>query len=80
MSICSTIMVSVVSDPLETANIMNQDIDKTRYWAEPWEMAFNPDRTKPAQEVAFPKNLMNLFILIPTLINLWLKKCKPKSN
>ena len=73
-------MVSVVSDPLETANIMNQDIDKTRYWAEPWEMAVNPDRTKPAQEVAFPKNLMNLFILIPTLINLWLKKCKPKSN
>ena len=80
MSICFTIIFSVVSDPLETADIMNQDIDKIRYWAEQWEMAFNPDRTKPAQEVAFPKNLMNLFILIHTLVNLWLKKCKPKSN
>ena len=80
MSICFTMMFSVVSDPLETANILNKDTDKIRDWAEQWEMVFNPDRTKTAQEVAFPKNLMNLFILIPTLINLWLKKCKPKSN
>ena len=79
-SICFTVMFSVVSDPLETANILNKDIDKIRDWAEQWEMAFNLDRTKLAQEVAFPENLMNLFILIPALINLWLKKCKPKSS
>ena len=43
-------------------------------------MAFNPDPTKQAQEVVFSKrNLRNFLILISTLINLRLKKWKPKN-
>ena len=74
-----TSLFSIVSDPLETANILNEDLDKTRRWDEQWKIAFNPYPTKQAQEVVFSKNLGNLFIQISILTNLWLKKCKPKS-
>ena len=50
-----TSLFSIVSDPLQTANILNEDLDKSRRWAEQWEMAFNSDPTKQAQEVVFPK-------------------------
>ena len=50
-----TSLFSIVSDPLETANILNKDLDKIRGWAEQWKMAFNPDPTKQAREVVFPK-------------------------
>ena len=50
-----TSLFSIVSDPLETANILNEDLDKIRRWAEQWKMAFNPDPTKQAQEVVFSK-------------------------
>ena len=46
---------SIVSDPLETANIPNENPDKVRRRAEQWKMAFNPDPTKQAQEVVFSK-------------------------
>ena len=48
-------LFSIVSDRLETANILNEDLDKIRGWAEQWKMAFNPDPTKQAQEVVFSK-------------------------
>ena len=57
----------IVSDPLETENILNEGLDKIRPRAEQWKMAFNPDPIKQAQEVIFPKNLGNLFILISIL-------------
>ena len=50
-----TSLFSIVSDPLETANILNEDLDKIRRWDEQWKMAFNPDPTKQAQEVVFSK-------------------------
>ena len=75
-----TSLFSKVSDPLETANILNKDTDKIWGVAEQWKMVFNLDPTKQAQEVLFSKNnIRELFILISTLINLWLKKCKSKS-
>ena len=51
-----TSLFSIVSDPLETANILNEDLDKIRGWAEQWKMAFNPDPTK-VQEVVFSRKL-----------------------
>ena len=50
-----TSLFSIVSDPLQTANILNEDLDKSRRWAEQWKMAFNSDPIKQAQEVVFPK-------------------------
>ena len=56
-----TSLFSIVSDPLETANILNEDLDKIRRWAEQWKMAFNPDPTIKAQEVVFFKKKLNLY-------------------
>ena len=54
-----TCLFSIVSDPLETASILNKDLDKIRNWSEQWKMAFNPDPTKQAQEVVFSKSFRN---------------------
>ena len=56
-----TSFFSVVSDLLETANILNEDLGKNWRWAEQWKMAFNTDPTKQAQEVAFSKKLWESF-------------------
>ena len=50
-----TFLFSIISDPLETENILNKNFDKIRGWAEQWKMAFNLDPTKQAQEVVFFK-------------------------
>ena len=50
-----TSLFSVICDPLETANVLNNDLRKIREWAEQWKMVFNPDPTKQAQEVIFYK-------------------------
>ena len=48
-------LFSIFSDLLETANILNEHLDKIWRWAEQWRMAFNPDPTKQTQEVVFSK-------------------------
>ena len=48
-------------DQLETANILNKDLVKTRDWAEERKMAFNPEPTKQVQEVAFSKKTQESF-------------------
>ena len=50
-----TSLFSVVSDLLETASILNKDLDKIPGWAEQRKMAFNSDPTKQAQEAVFSK-------------------------
>ena len=52
-----TSLFSIVSDLLQTANILNEDLDKIRGWAKQWNTAFNPDPTKQVQEVVFSKKL-----------------------
>ena len=44
---------SEICDPLETANVLKNDLRKIREWAEQWKMVFHPDPTKQAQEVIF---------------------------
>ena len=53
----NTSLFSVVSDLLDTTNILNQDFEKIRSWAEKRKMAFDPDPTKRAQEIVFSKYL-----------------------
>ena len=55
MFIDDTSLFPIVSDPLETANILNDDLDKIRGWAEQGKMAFNLGSTKQAQEDIFSK-------------------------
>ena len=82
MSSCfadDTSLFSIVSDPLETANILNEDLDEIRRWAEQWKMASNADPTKQAQDSFFQKTLGNFLIQISSLTNLCLKSANPKA-
>ena len=51
-----TSLFSIVSDPLEPANILNKYLDKIGGWAEQSKMAFNPDPTNPAGNYMFKAN------------------------
>ena len=46
-----TSLFSTVYNPLLSRDIMNKDLIKISKWANQWEMSFNPDITKQAQEV-----------------------------
>ena len=50
-----TSVFSRICDPLETANVLSNDLRKIREWADQWKMVFNPDATKQAQEVIFSR-------------------------
>ena len=46
-------MFSVVSDPSNTSQKLNNDLHKVSLWAYKWKMSFNSDPSKQAQEVIF---------------------------
>ena len=70
-----TSLFSIVSGQLETAYILNKDLDKIRGWA----LSSGTSQPNKKSSVFSKKPLGNLFILISTLTYLWLKKCQPKS-
>ena len=46
-----TSLYSVVKDPEITASELNHDLEVINNWAKQWKMSFNPDPTKPAEEI-----------------------------
>ena len=46
---------TIVKDKSESANILNNDLSEISKWAYNWKMLFNPDPSKPAQEVVFSR-------------------------
>ena len=54
-------LFSIVSNPLETANVLKEDVAKIGQWVEQWKMGFNLDPTKQAQEVVFSKKPQESF-------------------
>ena len=50
-----TSLFTIVKDINESASILNNDLLLISKWAFNWKMLFNPDPTKPAQEVIFSK-------------------------
>ena len=48
-----TSLFSIVKDPMTSAVDLNHDLDVIAKWAHQWKMCFNPDPTKPAEEVLF---------------------------
>ena len=55
-----TSLFSTVHDPTLSVKILNDDLSRISEWAHRWEMLFNPDITKQAQEVIFSrKNTKN---------------------
>ena len=50
-----TAIFSSIDTPIETANELLQDLEKIKIWAIQWKMLFNPDQSKPINEVVFSK-------------------------
>ena len=48
-----TSLYSVVRNPETSARELNHDLGIINEWAKQWKMSFNPDPTKPAEEVLF---------------------------
>ena len=48
-----TSLYSVVKDPEKYARELNHDLEVINNWAKQWKMSFNPDPTKPAEEILF---------------------------
>ena len=48
-----TSLYSVVKDPELSARELNHDLEVINNWAKQWKMSFNPDPTKPANEILF---------------------------
>ena len=48
-----TSLFSIVRDPLISAEELNHDLKLINKWAFQWKMSFNPDPTKPAEEIIF---------------------------
>ena len=48
-----TSLYSVVRDPDKSARELNHDLEIINKWAKQWRMSFNPDPTKPAEEILF---------------------------
>ena len=57
-----TSLFTVVKDKNESANILNNDFQSISTWAYNWKMLFNPDSSKPAQEVLFQERRKFKFI------------------
>ena len=55
-------LFTVVKDKNENANILNNDLQSISTWPHNWKMLFNPDFSKPAQEVLFSKKMKFNFI------------------
>ena len=55
-------MFSVFSDPTNTSQKLNKDLDKG-LWANKWKMSFNPDPSKQAQEVIFFREVTKVYQL-----------------
>ena len=48
-----TSLYSVVRNPEISARELNYDLELISEWAKQWKMSFNPDPTKPAEEILF---------------------------
>ena len=48
-----TSLFSIVKNPVVSAESLQHDLDLITEWAYQWKMSFNPDLTKPAEEILF---------------------------
>ena len=60
-----TSLFTAVKDKNESGNILNNDLQSISTWAYNWKMRFNPDSSKPTQEVLFSRK--NKFQVHPTI-------------
>ena len=56
-----TSLFSTVFNPFKSASDLNSDLSTISKWARQWKMSFNPDPTKPAEEIIFSCKKVNTF-------------------
>ena len=56
-----TSMLSVVCNPINTSQKLNNDLDNVSLWANKWKMSFNPDPSKQAQEVILSQKINKVY-------------------
>ena len=56
-----TSLFSVIHDSSTTRTELNDDFVKINKWAYQWEMSFNPDLNKQAQEVIFSRKTKKMY-------------------
>ena len=55
-----TSLFTIIKDENKSANVLNNDLSLISEWVFNWKMLFNPDPTKPAQEVLFSRRKKTL--------------------
>ena len=63
-------LFSVAHDVIISSFKLNSDLAKISKWAFKWKMSFNPDPSKPAQEVIFSRKLKTVLHPSITLITI----------
>ena len=64
-----TSLFTIVKDKTESANTLNNDLLLISEWVYNWKMLFNPDPSKPAQEVLFSRKNKTQIHLTISFIN-----------
>ena len=75
-----TSLFSVVYDVTISSSELNSDLAKISEWAFKWKMSFNPDPSKPAQEVIFSRKLKTFPHPSITFNNNPLSLCPPQKH
>ena len=50
-----------VSEPINSSQKLNKDLDKVDLWGNKWKMSFNLDPSKQAQEIIFSRKINNVY-------------------
>ena len=75
-----TFLFIIVKDENESANVLNNDLSLISEWAFNWKMLFNPDPTKPAQEVLFSRKKKTLYHPTLSLNNIQVERASSQKH
>ena len=75
-----TSIFTIVKDENESANVLNSDLSSISKWAFNWKMLFNPDPTKPAQEVFFSRKKKTLYHPTLSLNNIQVERASSQKH
>ena len=73
-------LFTIVKDENESANVFNSDLSLISKWAFNWKMLFNPDPTKPAQEVLFSRKKKTLYHPTLSLNNIQVERASSQKH
>ena len=80
LSADDTSLFSIVKDENKSANVLNNDLSLISKWVFKWKMLFNPDPTKPAQEVLFLRKKKTLNHLTITINNIQVERASSQKH